>query len=355
MRKWLVSHNTRVLALAATAVALTLLALPGCRSGGTAAATERTEGPLAVVLVPTSSFTKLVVVDLARFRVVRTIPLRSLVTDIDVDDPTGLVVAAQTGGIGERADNAVSLVDPRDGRVRYVTLDVRDPVNVACFDGSAYVLHSVVTSQGLVCSVVDLKRAALLRTGRVPDGPGVWCRSGDELWSVIEQAGAWQAARISTSTLKPAGRFAAGMRVEGVAPSESGSVLLGESVRPLTGAVAALVTTHTTAVPVGLPGLRYPARIAAQTGGLLVIGDWAGQDPEPRSLAVVDAVTLKSVRTVTVDGVPCALAAWNDTALVVERTTGRLLELDPATGAIGRSVPLGSSDLLVSDVVVLPR
>jgi hypothetical protein len=56
-----------------------------------------------------------------------------------------------------------------------------------------------------------------------------------------------------------------------------------------------------------------------------------------------------------VPGGPCAFAAFGSHLLVVERTTGRLLEIDPASGATLRTLALDTGELLVSDIVAVPE
>jgi hypothetical protein len=308
------------------------------------------------VLAPARAGTSLIVVDTEEFRVVRRIPLRSLVTDIDLDAKHGLVVAAQTGGIGERADRAVSIVDPRSGRLRYVVLDVPDPVNVVCKDGRAYVLHSVVTREGLVCSVLDVGRGTLIRTARVPDGPGIWASSRAGIWTVRADEHEWAALRLDTDTLDVSEVASSVVRVSGVAETATGTVLLG-AMNAASGqsAAAFLGAGGAGEPPMALTGLRHPARMAARVGARLVIGDWAGQQPEPVSLSVVDAATLRHERAIRVPGAPCAFAAFGSHLLVVERTTGRLLEIDPASGATLRTLALDTGELLVSDIVAVPE
>jgi len=315
---------------------------------------------LAVVLAPGSSRTKLVVVDLDRRAVVRRIALRSLATDIDIDERTGLIVAAQTGGIGDEADDAVSIVDPRTGRVRYVTLPVRDPASVVCLDGRAYVLHSVLTTGGLVASVVDVASARVAGSGRVPDGPGLWARAAGALWAArVRGEQGWDVVRVDTGTLSAAAFEPDAPLVSGLGEARGRLVLLGggsgagpggpASVRlvdPASGVVIASCTA--TALP-------YPARSAAQAADTLVVGDWGGQEPETRRLAVLDAETLAPRGVVDVPGVPCALAAWGSRIVVVERTRGTLLVIDPISRAVAASIDLGTGELPLADVVVADR
>lgn len=311
-------------------------------------------GLQAVVLAATAKETRLVVVDLGTFAVSRSVRLRSLVTDIDFEPESGLVVAAQTGGIGERADRAVSVTDPDTGVTDYVPLDVPDPTSVVCLDGRAYALHSVVTPEGLVCSVVDVAARRLSSTGRAPDGPGVWAGAHGDLWSARTTSDGSRAVRLQVPSLDveqevPSRRI----EVSGIAASSSGTVLLGSAPGRADVATAILIAPDgSVAATTAIPSLRYPARIAVEVSGTLVVGDWSGEMPEPSRLALLDATTLRSLGAIGVDGVPCAIAADSGRLLVVERTRGRLLELDAGTGAVKRSVALGARDLLVSEILV---
>jgi hypothetical protein len=88
-------------------------------------------------------------------------------------------------------------------------------------------------------------------------------------------------------------------------------------------------------------------------GERLVVGDWSGDEPEGRLLHLLDASTLRDLGALPVEGIPCALAAWEDRLLVVDRERGRLLVIDPASGRTLSAIELGQEDLVFSDVVVV--
>lgn len=346
-----------VLALVAGGMALVL------RSGSVPVASSTSGssagGPMAVVLAPTPASTRVIVVDLRRHAVVRSIALRSLVTDMEVDRVSGLVVAAQTGGIGERADDAVSIIDPRSGRVRYVTLPLRDPVNVVCLDGRAYVLHAIVDAEGLVVSIVDVARGTVVGRGHVPDGPGVWGAAGGALWSARSRAsGGWDTVRLDVASLRVTGDVGAGgVLASGLVDIGGRLAVLGarDAVDGAPAPALAIIDTRTMSVlaSASVEPLTYPARIAVPVGEQIVVGDWAGQDPEPSTLVALDRSTLDVRSRIAIPGAPCALGAWSGRLLVVERTSGRLLRVDARTGEVEAATDLGTGELLVSDIAVL--
>lgn len=339
-----------VLALAAAG----LTAVKGLAAGPGGAA-----APLAVVLVPGSGRSELVVVDLDAARIVRRVALRSLVTDIDVDVSRGTIVGAQTGGIGTAADDAVSLTDVRSGVVRYVTLPTVDPSQVRCLAGRAVVLHSVVDAAGYRVSSVDLRGAGPVTSGHAPDGPGLWAAAGGSLWSSVPSKGPerYVPVRLDPATLAVSGVGRIGFAPTGVVAAGDAVALLGTGPgRPGgTGGRVALVDAKRGAVTATatVAGLPHGAQIGVAVADSLVIGDWNGDLPESSSLAVIDGATLAARRTLRVGGAPCALAAHGDRVLVVDRSGGTLSELDPVTGAVAWTVDLGVRDLVCSKIVVL--
>jgi len=97
---------------------------------------------------------------------------------------------------------------------------------------------------------------------------------------------------------------------------------------------------------------RSPSR-AVEVGGRLVVGDWSGDGPEGRALRLLEATTLHDLGPLSVDGIPCALAAWGDRLLVVDRERGRLMVVDPVTARTTAAIDLGERDLVFTDVVVV--
>lgn len=317
----------------------------------------RSEGSLAVVLLPAIDGSELAVVDPDAGRVVRRVRLRSLATDIAVDASSGLVVAAQSGGIGGDADDAVSVTDVRSGEVRYVTLPVTDPGDVACVGGRAFVLHSVIEAAGSVVSVVDVASGRVVGRGHVADCAGLWSAASGALWSTVGAEGAARAlVRIGQGRLDASLAVSGGPPVFGVAGARSRVALLGPAGRDDTaGGLVRLFDGATSSVVASVPvtGLARAPRQAATVGDRLMVGDWSGDEPEGRVLAAFDASTLRPLGAVPIDGVPCALAAWRDRLLVVDRTAGRLLVVDPTDGRTLKAIVLGAKDPVFSDVVVV--
>jgi hypothetical protein len=289
-------------ALAATVVAAVSRARPDTRPSGGGSGR-------AVVLVPGMERSELVVVDLALGRVTRRISLRSLVTDIDADPVSGMVVGAQTGGVGTAADDALSLVDPRTGDVRYVKLPDIDPSQVECLGGSALLLHSVVDPTGYRVSSVDIASAHAAAAGHAPDGPGLWAAAGGSLWTAVpsDGPGGYALARLDPGTLAASPVAGVGFAPAGVLPLGDAVAVLGMPAGGEAGeGRIALVTTDGASViaTASVPGLPHGAQAAAAVGDSLVVGDWNGDPPESGALAVLDIRTLRLRRMLPVGGRP---------------------------------------------------
>lgn len=341
------------LVIAAAAVAV----MAGCTRGRVThpVSSSARSAPLAVVLDARRGASSLVVVDLVGGRVVRRIRLRSFVTDIALDASRGIVAAAQSGGIAEKADDAISLTDPRTGAVRYTTLAYRDPVSVVCIGGKAFVLHALVDTRGLGLSVVDVASARLAGSGHAPDGPGLWTSACGGVWTtVMRSTGEWPLVRIDPATLVASATAVAGFRAYGAVETTGSVLMLGTAADSTCGALIVRLTSSGRIESSGtVPGMPRPATMAAVAGSRLVVGDWNGEPAEDGVLAVIDAATLRRERSLTGLGVPCALASWRDRVLAVDRIAGRLIVADPATGRVDAKIDLGVRNMVFSDVVVL--
>ena len=183
-------------------------------------------GPLAGVLMVSGRGSDLVVADVGAMRVVRTIRLRSLATDVAFDASSGLIVTAQAGGVGDGADDVIGEADARTGDVRYVRLACPNPGNVACVAGRAYVLHGMVDPKGMVVTRVDVARARVDGTSHVPEGPGIWSAGTGAVWTAGRSSAApemvlrMSASDLSTSALCPADGL------NGIVPELGDSLLL---------------------------------------------------------------------------------------------------------------------------------
>jgi hypothetical protein len=346
--------------LAGTITVLTaaLTAVIGTAVLAGANAPARTDGPVAVVLMPESGRSELVVIDLERAVVARRVVLRSLVTDIAGDPASGTLVGAQTGGVGGQADDALSIVDPRSGGVRYVTLPRSDPSQVACVAGRAFVLHAWVDAAGYVVSVVDVASATVTATLHAPDGTGMWDAAGGNLWTVAAPMGgpSRSLTRMDPAALRRTVVACAGIDPTAVIADGDGVIVLGSSTggQRGTGSAALLDSgTGSIVMTATIPGLPHGAQIGAVADGALVVGDWVGESPESNALAVLDDRTLEPIGNIRVGSAPCALAGYRDRLLVVDRVEGVLRCVDPRTGKVRWSVDLGVRDLLCSKVVVL--
>jgi hypothetical protein len=348
-RAWLLAGG-----VAALVCALAAAAAVGMRLGPADAAGP----PVAVVLLPHLAGSELVSVDLETGRVVGRVRLRSLATDIEADPDRGAVVAAQTGGVGAAADDALSITDVRSGAVRYVTLPQTDPSQVECVSGHAMVLHAVVETPGFVVSGVDLATGRAALRGHVPDGTGMWVAAAGGLWTAVATGGPvpYALVRVDPATLATAPGPAVGFSPCAVTMAGDRILVLGGAgvggpaqacVALLDGTGASVTASATVA------GLPHGAQLAATVGDLIVVGDWNGEAPETGSLAVLERTTLAPLRTLDVGGAPCALACFADRLLVVDRVSGTLSRVDPRTGTVDWRAALGATDLVCSKVVVL--
>jgi hypothetical protein len=350
------------------AIALVTVALVACRgasSEGRAAPT----GDLAVVTLTGSD--RLVTVDLSRMRVVSDVRLRSFVTDLSLDASSGLAVTAQGGGVGDDADDVVGVYDVRrGGPVSYVKLGCPNPAFLTAVDGRAYVEHGMYREGGMVTTVVDLRRRAVERTGLAPPTPvSTFGIQDGLLWTLSLDMDVSEPATdpaglslVTLAALQPRtleARYVGGPlsanQVIGAGPGRL--YLLQGSVRGTPGGVAEVDAG--TAEPirrVALPSLSHGAQRGVLAGRWLAVTEWDGLDlaDEGTRIAWIDREGMRVGGTIDVAGGPCAIAAWGERILVVERRTSRLLAIDPATGRVTGSVDLGGSAPIVADVEVLP-
>lgn len=334
------------------AAASVICSTAGCRPAAVGPpSTSGGGGDLAAVLVTDGSGSRVVVVDLERMRVTRRIGLRSAALDMAVDESSGLLVTAQSGGLGTDADDAAGLVDPRSGDVTYVDLERPNPMGVACTGGSAYLLHGWEASGTLFVSVVDPRARAVARAGEVPRGPGMWAAAAGSLWTFrADGAGPGELLRVDPLTLRSTPVDCAALTVFDV--FASGDRLYALTGNGKGGRVDVLGMRGDGPGGTPVPGLPFGPRQAVAVGGTTAVIDWCGEEPETRAFGLVDTVTGTS-SVVPVDGVPCAVAGWGRRVLLVDRVAGRLTLHDAAGGRSLGSVDLGVEDLVVADIEVV--
>jgi hypothetical protein len=330
---------------------------------GAESAPANTPHALAAVLVPQPGRCEIVVVDLAAMRVARRVQLRSLSTDMAVDEVGGTIVTAQAGGLGPDADNALGLIDPKTGAVRYVRLAEANPGSVACVDGRAYALHGWCDGGRQLVSTVDVSSGTLVGSGLVPATSGVWTSAGGSLWTVaVPGDGSTTVVRIdpsdlSTTAVCPARGLVGSILADGPSLHLLYPARAGDSREATTGSIVEIDPSSGAEMRGAIVArLEHGPARAVAAGKTLAVIDWNGEEPESDSVTLLDRGTLGEVATVRTGGVPCALASWEGRALVVDRLGGKLLAIDAASHRVVSSVDLGAKDLVFSDVeVVAPR
>jgi outer membrane protein assembly factor BamB len=346
---WLLAGGLSVLACAVGVAAFV---------GARQAPAPDARGCVAVVLVPALTGSRLIAVDLESGRVVRTVTLRSLAMDIAADPASGLVVGAQTGGIGAEADDSLSFTDARSGSVTYLKLPAVDPSQVEIAAGRVLVMHAVWESGGFVTCAVDTRSRTVLRQGHAPVVTGLWSAAAGSVWTTTATSGPvpFALVRVDPSTLATSPGPDLDFVPFGVAEAGGTVLVLGGTGAPgaMTARVARLDATSSTVVSsAAVEGLPHGAQSAVSVGRLLVVCDWNGESPETGALAVLDRATLQRVGTLSLVERPCALAADGERLLVVDRAAGTLVCADPVTGKVAWKTDLGARNLVCSKVVVV--
>jgi hypothetical protein len=223
---------------------------------------------------------------------------------------------------------------------------------------------------GMVLSVVDLKRRATVREGLMPENPGVPIGfDGTALWTLELDAASVEGTAVdgpaplfvtaidrNTLVRRRLGRSRADANQ--VLPAGGGRLLL-LSGRPGAGPAGVTEVDSVSGEEgrsVSLAGLDHGALRGCLAGRWLAITEWDGGDPgdEGTWIAWLDHDALASPARLRIPGGPCAIAAWGERILVVERRTSRLLVIDTSTARVTGSVDLGGQAPLIADVEVLP-
>jgi hypothetical protein len=313
---------------------------------------------------------RLVTVDLDRLRVVSDVGLRSFPTDL-VLTPGGQAVTAQAGGIGDEADDVVGVYDVRcGGPVRYVRLAYRNPGFLVTVGTKVFVEHGIVLDKGMALSVVDPVTQKVVRAGTMPDSPGcTMAASNGRIWTLELDPASLEAtaptpsgAKVRVTAVDPAsllrhpvGRSRTGVnQVVPVGP-ERLLVLSGRADQGVASVTEVDPGSGEDGRTVTLPLLRRGAMQGCIAGRRLVVSEWDGGYPqEGEWVTWLDSTTLARLGEVRVSGGPCAIAAWGERIVVVERRTSRLVVIDPATARIAGTVWLGHQAPVIADVAVLP-
>jgi len=365
--------DARTVRVLGAVTALALIGAMGCSTRrvtgtgqwGASGAPTPANRPLAAVLVPEPGRTaSVVIVDLDASRVVRRVHLRSAASEIALDATSGLLVTAQCGGVGSDADDVAGIVNPRTGEVSYTHLERPNPGSVVTMAGRAYVMHGWTDTgrEGtFFLSVLDPVSGTVESTGVVPQTASLFQGGAGRLWTTgrrTEAGDDWRLMTVSPADLSTAEVGGDGKSITSVIDGGSALYLLSTRLpteETTSGRVTELdPTTLRTRRTAELSGLRYGAIRGAVTAKRLAVIDDIGEDRPSRAVTLVDRSDLGVVRTVKVPGIPAAVAAWGERFVLVDREGGKLLVLDADSGRVTGSVDLGDTDLIWTDVEVLP-
>ena len=325
-----------------------LAAVAGCASG------ESLKGPTVGVLETRG---RVHLVDLESGEVRRTHRLRSPAYDIDADPDTGFFVTAQSGGVGNEADDRLGVVDVRGPRgVRYVKLPMPNPGGVAVVGNGRVVLdHGIQEKEGMFVCLADTKSMSVVRSGHVPDNNTPMRVIDGVGWaSCVDMDGRASLRRVNTETLDSEEVLGGGdfpiiwdsgpEGLYGWLIEEPGKARVAR-FHPKTGAVEASASV---AFEDG-PGAMVTSR------GRLVVADFTGEDLDRHGsrLLVIDPATLEVEREIRVPGGPCDLKAWRDRVVVAVYRDKTLRIVDPANGLTERTIRLPEMSPLPFNIAVM--
>lgn len=330
------------------AVAVGLLALVAC--GGCAADTaeQPIEGP--VLAVVSYAPDEVLLIEPGTLSVIERIGLRSMGTDPLPLEPSRTLVTAQCGGLGGDADDALALIDLRQGgKVTYVDLPEPNPGSVeAAGEGAVLVSYGVWDPGGIHVTRVDVGTGAVTARAVVANAYGPLAVAAGSLWTVGPEGddvtSPEYTVRRSSLDLAVSEVFPADGRESLVAPDGSSR----DTVIMATSGAGSVRVSRVSAVSlevvdsVRVDGIREGVSQVVDAGDLLVMRDSSGADmTEPGGpLIVLDRATLREVRRIDVGGSVASIAALGGTVYAIRWDTGELIMLDPATGAIMRRTSL---------------
>lgn len=344
-------RGARTVAALLTCVVAAVPVLGGCGA-------ESAIPPGAAVAAVADPKGVVVLVDLERGAVLRTVRMRSAIGDIAADPLTGSFVTAQSGGVGSEADDVLGVIPMRGGAVRYVRLPRPNPTGVeSCGNGTVLVDHGWVDARGVFTCLVDLRSGRVVREGRTPDnnrpirvlekvGWSSGVRLADDVPTLhhidlrsLEVSRVAEGAYASIECTVPGG-------LAGWILPQDGAPQLAR-FDPSTGAVVSSTTVELDDGPGSL----------ACAGGVLVAVDGAGADLESpgRRLLLFDAKTLEARGAVRVAGAPSDVARWGERVIAVDWVDRRLLVLDPKTATVERSIELPEMAALPLRLAVIDR
>jgi len=303
-------------------------------------------------------------VDLESGREVRRVKLRS--PAIDLDAGCGRVVTAQCGGVGSDADDVVGVYDAlRGGRTGYFDSVAPNPVDVTLLSSStAVVSNGWLDSKGIVISLVDVVRRTTVREGRVPDMTDAPALVGGQLWahSIRVDGTKRQLRRIDSRSLRSVVvTEGPGAPIVVVGDRDDPDRMFAMSPWNRAPSPRRVQLHRFDGTPGSLAGggRTYefedgPGR-SAMIGDVLALADFTDIDPQhhgTRVLLTRPAVS-GEVRYVNVPGGPAAICVWRGRFLVLESRTGRILSIDPQSGAVSRVGAIAGTDRMLTDMAVV--
>lgn len=335
-------------------VLLGLLSVLGTAAG--CAGKVAIEAPVAAVMDAGGT---VVLVDLNEGTVLDTVRMRSSAGDIAADQGAGTFVTAQIGGVGEEADDKIGVIDVRGDRsVRYIDLPRPNPGGVeVTAPGRVLVDHGWMEPEGMFACLVDTQAGKVVRQGYIPDNAkplrvvdGVAWSSGVDPLSDELSLSRVDARTLASEVVTQGGDFYASIEC----PAQTG--VAGWLMFPDGETLLARFDSQTGAIEA-----TAAARFLDGAGKLvfaqdrLVAVDFSGEDLARTGdrLVVFDGETMQEERAIPLKGGPTDIATWGDRVVVVNSKDETLHVVDPATGAIDRTVELPDMMDLMLSVAVL--